>query len=145
MTGALVKDWPVEKATVGLSGQGNHALWTLGHLATTYDWATTVLSSSKASLPPEWNTLFAYGTTPTADAKAYPAFAEVRDMYERMGERLMAIARSTPEVEYFVPLREQTGWLEHKVDAMFKLAWHDGWHSGQLSTLRRGLGMPGVM
>lgn len=32
-----------------------------------------------------------------------------------------------------------------RLDAAHRTAWHIGWHTGQVSSLRRALGMPGVL
>jgi hypothetical protein len=37
------------------------------------------------------------------------------------------------------------GFADTKMDLLYKLAWHDGWHLGQLTTLRKFLGLPGLL
>jgi hypothetical protein len=37
------------------------------------------------------------------------------------------------------------GWLANKMQAVDRNAWHVGWHLGQLSNLRRELGMAPLM
>ena len=45
-----------------------------------------------------------------------------------------------------IPLKETTGgFADDGTDLCMKLCWHEGWHVGQIATLRRALGLPGVM
>ncbi len=44
-----------------------------------------------------------------------------------------------------MPLTEKTGgFTSDPVDALYKLAWHEGWHMGQVATLRRALGLKSI-
>jgi len=145
--GMVVKaaEWPADKMTAQAPGQPNHCLWTLGHLATTYDWASGLLDGKGSQLPETYNALFGMGSSPSPDAKAYPPAAEVRTAFERAYERLRAAAATLTPSQQAESLKEATGgFASTKMDMVHKMGWHDGWHLGQLSTLRKFLGLPGL-
>lgn len=137
--------FPDDKATVQAPGQPNHCLWTLGHLAETYNWAASLFDGNPRSLPAEYATHFGMGSTPTADPKAYPPVAEVRANFDRAFERMRSAAAGMSQAQLNESLKEATrGFADTKLDLIYKMAWHDGWHLGQLSTLRKFLGLPGL-
>jgi hypothetical protein len=137
--------WPADQLTAQAAGQPNHCLWTLGHLATTYDWASGLLDGKGSQIPETYNALFGMGSTPNPDVKAYPPAAEVRSAFERSYERLRAAAATLTPVQQGESLKEATGGFANtKMDMVHKMAWHDGWHLGQLTTLRKFLGLPGL-
>ena len=37
------------------------------------------------------------------------------------------------------------GFAKTRMDVLIRAAWHEGWHSGQLGSLRRALGLPTIM
>ncbi|MBL9140470.1 MAG: DinB family protein [Phycisphaerae bacterium] len=138
--------WPDDKVTAQAAGQPNHCLWTLGHLATTYDWGAGLLDGKPSALPESYNKLFGMGSVPSPDPKAYPSLAEVRSHFDRTFERLAAAATALTAAQGAESLKEATqGFASTKLDMVHKLAWHDGWHLGQLATLRKFLGLPGLL
>ena len=145
--GMIVKasTWPDDKATAQAAGQPNHCLWTLGHLACTYDWASGLIDGKPSAIPESYNALFGMGSVPTADAKMYPPIAEVRKTCEGAYARLLSAAKTLTPEKGNESLKEATqGFASTKMDMLYKMAWHDGWHLGQLSTLRKHLGLPGL-
>ena len=146
--GILVKasKWPDDKITHQAAGQPNHCLWTLGHLASTYEWASGLIDGNASALPSTYGALFGMGSTPTPDAKGYPPIAEVRSQFDSAFNRLMAGAKAATDAQLAESLKEATGgFAENKMDMIYKMAWHDGWHLGQLTTLRKHLGLPSVL
>ena len=72
---------PADKATFQAHAKSNHVLWTLGHLASTYNWLSTTIDPTGATtpkLPETYKALFTGECKPTADASKYPPLAEVR-------------------------------------------------------------------
>jgi hypothetical protein len=137
--------WPDDKVTAQAAGQPNHCLWTLGHLASTYEWASGLIDGRPTALPDSYKGLFGMGSTPTGEAKGYPPIAEVRGQFDAVFNRLMASAKGISDAELDAPLSEATGgFASTKMDMLYKMAWHDGWHLGQLTTLRKHLGLPGI-
>lgn len=122
----------------------NHLLWTFGHLATAYSWFASLIDGKTADIPADYGTLF-YTNKPTGDSSAYPSLAIVRAESEKAFARLVdAIANLSDADALKPPAAEAYGFATNRLDAAYKAAWHEGWHQGQLSTLRRALGMKGV-
>ncbi|MBX3357971.1 MAG: DinB family protein [Phycisphaeraceae bacterium] len=142
----MIKDFPLDKVTFQASPTDNHVLWTIGHLAATYAWFATALGVSAPALPPEFNTLFGSGTKPVPDANAYPPFAEVRKAFDASFDAMLAGALSLPDAMLTAPCAVDTGgFCRDRLDALEKAAWHEGWHSGQVSGIRRALGIKPLM
>lgn len=145
--GMIVKasTWPDDKATAQAAGQPNHCLWTLGHLAETYEWASNLFDGKPRTLPEGYAKLFGMGSQPTGDATAYPPIAEVRAAFDRAYARLVTATKAMTPAQLDESLKEATqGFASTKKDMVYKMAWHDGWHLGQLTTLRKFLGLPGL-
>jgi len=141
-TEALLKDFPESKYCEQPGPCVNHALWNLGHFASTDDYFAGKFGGTTSMLPPEWDKLFGMGSTPTSDASKYPSIAEVRKAMvttraavEKWVSSLSAAQLSTATPEDWHAYAPTVG------DLPPFLAWHEGYHQGQLSVLRRGLGL----
>jgi uncharacterized damage-inducible protein DinB len=119
----------------------NHALWFVGHMATSDNFFLSLVAPEKAKQLPEFQSKFGMGSQPTSDPAAYPqAESVVTTMRERRQTLLEALdnlrdedlAKKTPDgAPDFLP----------DVASVFELAiWHEGQHNGQLTVARRALG-----
>jgi hypothetical protein len=123
----------------------NHLLWTLGHLASSASWTHGMITGGGPIVPEGYSALFGMGSKPIGDPALYPSFNEVREAYESSFRRLLdAVEQLDDEDLLEAPEQDSGGFISDKLDALSKLAWHEGWHLGQLSDLRRGLGLPNV-
>jgi hypothetical protein len=124
----------------------NHALWFVGHMATTDNFLLSMVAPEKAVLPEGFQTKFGVGSQPTNNPADYPPPADVIGvMQERRATLLQALegfseddlSRKTPAgAPEFLP----------DFGSVFELAvWHEGLHAGQLTVVRRALGFPPVM
>ncbi len=146
MTTALLADWPLEKLTYQSSPGDNHALWTMGHLATTYSWFASLLDGHMTPLPENYNLLFGTGSKPVDDPMAYPPMGEVRHHFDATYARFAELASQLKASDALKPtVGNAHGFCKDRADVFVKAAWHEGWHSGQLSTLRRALGLKTIM
>ncbi len=146
MTVSAFKDWPADKVCAQAEGQPNHLLWTVGHLAMTYQWFANLLDGRPKSYPERYEALFGFGTKPTSDASQYPSLDEVRRVFDESYARILAAAQATSDADMpGAPLGESGGFVSNRLDVILKNAWHDGWHTGQLSVLRKFLGLAGLM
>ena len=142
---------PADKAFYQIHPTSNHAAWTLGHLACTYAWlATTIDAKAGAaapfSLPESYGKLFNMGSKPTADSAGYPAMAELRTQYNATYAAYFKMVEGLSEADAWSASATDTGgFASSKIDGAYKCAWHDGWHVGQISDLRRALGLPPIM
>ena len=119
----------------------NHALWFVGHMATSDNFFLSLIAPEKARQLPEFQARFGMGSQPTNDPTAYPPAESVQEVMRERREVLLSVldsmndedlARKTPDgAPEFLP----------DVASVFELAvWHEGQHSGQLSIARRALG-----
>jgi hypothetical protein len=131
---------PEDKITAQPNGLANHALWTYGHLATTCSWGLSVIAGPGAAVPEGYEKLFGMDSTPTADASQYPPLAEVKKYYDELHERLVIALHGMTDADLEAPI-EAMGFAKTKGDLATKLAWHEGWHLGQVADLRRVLGI----
>ena len=150
-TTKMIETWPADKVVYQSAPTDNHLMWTVGHLATTYGWFVGLVTGSMTSgaagaLPANYNELFGYKSSPKPNAGDYPPFAEVRRHMEATYAQMLAALRAMPEGDLNKPCSMDTGgFASSNLDALLKACWHDGWHQGQLSNLRRALGLPAVM
>lgn len=121
----------------------NTLLWTFGHLACTASWLASLVDGKPQSVPGEWDKLFGMGSKPSGDKSGYPALAEVRKAFEDTYTRLVNALSAKTDAELLTPVAgEPSSFVKDKLDAAFKCAWHEGWHTGQLADLRRACGLP---
>lgn len=124
----------------------NHLMWTLGHLALTNQWFAGALDGRPNTCPESYNALFGYGSKPNPDPSVYPPFQEVREQYEATYNRFIKAAEAMKEADMLASAIEATGgFCKDKGELLEKAIWHEGWHSGQISSLRRAIGLPTVM
>ncbi|MCK4871666.1 MAG: DinB family protein [Phycisphaerales bacterium] len=133
----LLDGFPADQAAHRPSDTDNHALWILGHLAVTDEWIIKKLGE-KGQLPAAYDGLFGYQSMVHGSADGYPPFDEVRNQFDAVRQRLLDVFEAADAATLAEPLVDYEGDL---LGAPLLLAWHEGWHSGQLSSIRRALGL----
>ena len=145
ITQKAIADFPDSQLTHQPSPTDNHALWTIGHLASTYAWFKGVLDGSMHPLPENYKPLFGGGSKPSADHKHYPSLAELKKNYADSYEAFVAAAKKLTDADLAkAPAVETGGFCNDKLDALDRAAWHEGWHCGQLCGVRKALNLPGL-
>lgn len=120
----------------------NHAAWIAGHIAWADDFFLTTLKPRKAVLPETYTKLFGMGSTPTADASTYPKLEQLREKLSQLREEMVAWFGNMPEQQLHASLpKEFDGFAENFAMLMSTISWHEGMHAGQLTVLRKSLGM----
>jgi len=137
----------------------NHVAWSLGHCALTmhrvaemadgapvptsdFDAGGAVGHSGDAprAFSPE---AVSFGSRPVADANAYPGLARCIEIYNAACERLAAAVRSAPEATFIKVIKwgpaEAPWWM-----LVFRMVFHNGFHTGQIADLRRALGLKSI-
>lgn len=132
---------PESQATAQPGGLPNHVLWTYGHLASTAAWAASLIKGSAIDIPENYEKLFGMESKPIDDASQYPPLAEVKGHFDRTMADLMQAAKGLNDAQLAAPV-EASGFAKDKADLLVKVAWHEGWHLGQIADLRRALGLP---
>ncbi len=133
---------PDERACAQSGCAQNHRLWTYGHIAVSDEWFAGLLDGKGRTTPESWDALFNMGSKPVSDPNVYPPLADVKGAFERAAQRLMNAIRALDDASLMDMVKEDTGgFVSTKLDAAMKSAWHHGWHLGQVTDLRRGLGI----
>lgn len=146
MTNLLIDGVPESASTFQTSPADNHVLWNIGHLATSYAWFTSLINGRAVELPEGYMQLFGYQSKPNPDRSVYPPLEEVRRAYSAAFKQLASTVESQSDAELAMPTKTDSGgFAKDRLDAIYKAAWHDGWHGGQISTIRRALALPSVM
>lgn len=141
----LLNDWPADKWTFQRTPEDNHALWVMGHLAITDAWLAGEIGIPGVSVPESYHKMFGMGSKPAANAAEYPSADEVRGVFSECRGAVLAWLESATEAQLAASLKEKTGgFADDVLDAFLKSAWHEGWHSGQLGTLRRAMGLKSI-
>lgn len=138
-------DFPPDHLASNLPGSPNHCLWTLGHFASAYWYFGECIGAGIPAPDESHRKLFGPGSSPVADASQYPPEAELRAVMTRNFNLFAARARQLSEAELASPCPNGGGgFLKHQMDAILTLAHHEGWHTGQLASLRKGIGLKGL-
>lgn len=142
----IMKDFPPNKATFQASPTDNHLAWVLGHLASTESWLGSKMSIPGTGVPESYGKLFGGGSKPLPDLKAYPSLAELRKVFDGGRAATIKWLETAPDSALVTSLKETTGgFANDPIDAAFKLAWHEGWHFGQVANCRKAIGLPNAM
>jgi len=146
MSGSLMAGFADDQLTAQPFRTDNHLLWQMGHMAMTYAWFASMLDGKPVGMDERYSKLFGTGSRPTADASAYPSFEELRHAYADQFDRFTRAASRMSDADGLgAPMAESGGFVKNKLDAVYKCIWHEGWHQGQISGLRRAFGLPSVM
>jgi hypothetical protein len=142
-------------------GLPNHASWSIGHLAITMHFAADyavgfnapqklptsdwIHGDGTAGDPSRYDTeSVRFGSTPTKDAARYPRFARAVEIFDVALDRLASetAALSAKGMEREVKWGSGVMTVEALIH---RIGFHNGMHAGQITDLRRALGMPGVI
>jgi uncharacterized damage-inducible protein DinB len=134
---------PADKATAQPIPACNHALWVAGHIADTDDFFWRTLTGKPSGLPAGWKEKFGGGSTPVNDPGTYPPLAEVKRMLADRRQALEAYFRSLDRARLQSPTPEKVRFFGPTIGSLAgSIAWHEGMHTGQITMVRKGLGMP---
>ncbi len=120
---------------------GNHAAWVAGHLAQTCDWVLDRYGKAGA-LDPSYKDLFGQNSEPSTDATAYPPFAELLSKMKERRQALIDWFGALPDEKAAEELDEEARMFGQTFAGMMgALGAHENYHAGQLSVVRKKLGM----
>jgi len=138
----LIKNIPADKLCAQPGPSLNHVMWVIGHIACTDDYFLKEFGGKELALPDAWHQIFAGGSTPTSDATRYPPFDEVKRAFRERREALTQWLVGMSEAQLDAPTPKN--WQPYAPtmrDVAHFAAWHEGYHAGQISTLRRAFGL----
>lgn len=130
------EDWVAQ-----VCNQSNHALWFIGHMATTDNFFISLLAPEKSVNNDHYQELFGLGSTPSPDLATYPPIEEVRAYMDQRRATLLEILASLTDDDLAKKTPSGTPDFLADYGQVFETAiWHEGLHSGQLTMVRRSLG-----
>ena len=113
------------------------------HLAYADDMFLTALGDRDAICPESWKELFGMGSEPTDDPSRYPPVAEIRDKLAETRRQLREWFSGMTEEHFKEPMPEDwQGFAPNRGVLMSTIASHEGMHVGQMTVVRKSLGMP---
>lgn len=122
---------------------GNHAAWIMGHIAVSEDFFRSTMGGAPSQFPLSWGTMFGINSECVPDAKKYPPKAELLDALGKSRAAFVGWASGLDEAGLRRELPENLRQFGPDVAAMIaKMAFHEGFHTGQFSVARRAQGLP---
>ena len=138
----LLSDIPQDKLTHQPCAAGNHAIWIAGHIAYADDLFASKIGNKTARCSDSWVKLFGMGSIPQADAGAYPSLREVTNALADNREGLLASFSSMSAEELAKPLPDDFKTFAATLgQLMISIACHESLHAGQLTVVRKSLGL----
>jgi len=115
----------------------NHLMWVAGHLVAS---RAAVLKSLGAEWQTSWSALFTRGAK-LATAEKYPAAEEVRNAWDDVSGKLLISLADAPADVLAKPAPKGPPSFDGKISGLVAfLAFHETYHVGQVSYLRKWLG-----
>ncbi|HLA79851.1 MAG TPA: DinB family protein [Vicinamibacteria bacterium] len=140
-----------EKALAGLDREAllrrpgtetNPILWIAGHLASSRYGLATALGRQR-DVP--WGTLFFKGAA-VGDLSALPEVGSIQEGWREISALLAARLEELTEAELAAPFPRSFPIPDRSLrGAITFLAFHEGYHLGQMALLRKWLGLPGLV
>ena len=115
----------------------NHLMWVTGHII----WSRgNVLKSLKTEWTTPWLSVFARGET-RADPSQYPGVAEVQNAWTEVSAKLLDRVSNAPADLLAKTAPQGPPTFDGKISGLVAfLAFHETYHVGQISYLRKWLG-----
>jgi uncharacterized damage-inducible protein DinB len=123
----------------------NHALWTMGHLGTVDQYFLKTFAGADPSLFDKYAATFFAKSSPKPNADAYPPLDTVRNFFDTSRNAYRGWIESLDDERLMTPLPpESAKYFPNLAGLFFRLLWHQGMHYGQLTVLRKSLGLAPV-
>ncbi|MCA9014196.1 MAG: DinB family protein [Planctomycetaceae bacterium] len=125
---------------------GNHPLWVLGHLIVSESFLLDQCLQGKPNRFPEYAELFGAGSTPVADASKYPAYDEIRPLFDQIRQDTLALLDTLSEDDLDQASHHTENPFFSTVGNCFQaMIMHTMNHSGNVTDARRAAGKPPLM
>lgn len=139
----LAEDIPDDKLTHRACPGSNHAAYALGHIASTDDFFVSTFSGNAPRMPEAIGKLFAHEVELSDDRAAYPSKQEILDQMSGARAALVEWLQSLTPDQLLKPIEGDLAQFARTLAGLpSSIAFHEGFHAGQLSTVRRDLGIP---
>jgi len=132
-----IQDVPAERWFETPGENSNHFMWVVGHVVVHRAY---VLKSFGVNLDLPWGKLFARGSEKVSDTD-YPTIDEMREAWTKVSAELSAALSKAPDDVLAQPAPKGPPSFDGKVSGTCAFfAFHDTYHVGQISYLRKWLG-----
>jgi hypothetical protein len=121
-------------------GLCNPIRWQAGHLAWSTDLVAWLLDGRK-SLPENWIGLFEYGCGAPDENTVFPPFAEIREKLYELQAKTNGLLEVFDEKKFADEVELTENWRMNRLDAILFFGKHDSYHAGQITILRKSLGL----
>jgi uncharacterized damage-inducible protein DinB len=124
---------------------GNHATWTMAHVAHAHAGLTSMITGKPSPID-AWGKVVAGGTQPVDDASVYPDYAEILTAYRTAHDETLALVDSLGEKDLDRAPAIVPEYLKDFPDfqsignLLVFIPMHDMSHRGQLADVRQVLG-----
>ncbi len=145
----------IDKLTADLSDEeyfrsptdkANHAAWIVGHIASSEDWVTAILTGTERRIPDSTRELFRGGSACRPDPSIYPSRKEIDTMFRDARTRAVEAVLGFDETRWSEASPEDAAQAFPTLGTLCSmLGFHPFWHIGQLTMCRAALGKPGVL
>ena len=140
-----MRDTPLTQPT---AAGGNHPLWVLGHITYAESNLLDGFILGQSNRFPELKEQFDQGSTPTADADAYPSMDDLMGKFETIRAATLAhlATLSESDLDKSTTAPEELKQFFGTVGACFSaMAVHIAFHAGQVADARRAAGKGPMM
>lgn len=127
---------------------GNHAIWTVGHMAYS---ESNILNSyilGKENPLEDWKEMFGGGSVPHDDASQYPSFEELMAKYKEVHSDLMAYLDTITDADLGNSTscpEDYKAYFGTVAQCLAIFTTHFAFHGGQMADARRADGRPIMM
>lgn len=140
----VLKGIPDDKYTFQPSKTDNHVSWVLGHLTGTQAWMAGVLKIGDLGVPKDIAEAYGMKSKPTPQVTHTPE--QLRDAFEKAHAAFINWYKAADEAALKQDLSAATnGFASDPIDAAHKIAWHEGFHMGQVANVRKALAIETFM
>ncbi len=123
----------------------NPSAWILGHLCWTDDHFSSTLGQQPSQIPDDWAATFGMKSTPSTTPDAYPTLKELSEVLGTTRTKLIDWINSLSTEQLAAPLPDNlSGFASNYANLVSTIAWHEGMHAGQLTVVRKSLGLDPV-
>ena len=133
---------------VGNGTNGNHTLWSLGHLAYIEGGVPAILFGEPNPVA-HWEPLFGTGTQPRDDANLYPSFDEVLATYRDLRKRNLKLLDELGDPDLDRAPKAVPPGFENMMtsygNTLLLVALHNMVHYGEIAVARRAAGRKPLM
>ena len=122
--------------------KGNHAMWICGHIVYVDDSILTVVSGQESNLSDSWQNLFGLGSEPQGDPDCYCSREEMMENLASVRGDLISWFKGASDEKLLAPVEGDKFPVSANVLGLASFAaCHEAMHAGQLTVIRRSLGL----